>query len=133
MADTTQRPRLGIGKRIVFATIPLVILLLVAELTVRVFHLADSCPNEYTNSALWACDPILDVKLNPNVAPNGKPLNTAGFRTHEFTRKRPGIYRVLSLGDSCTFGVLATDHFGYVSEPYPQALERLVVEAQRAR
>ncbi len=60
---------------------------------------------------------------------NGEALTRAGFRTHEFTRKSPEVYRIVSLGDSCTIGVF-TDikRFGYVRTPYPARLEQLISE-----
>lgn len=127
MTPASELPRLGIGKTLTFACIPVVVLLLIAEVAVRLTGAADHCPT-YQNSSLWACDPILYFKINPQLAVYGTPLNRAGFRSREFGPKPPGVFRILSLGDSCTFGVTALDHGFYLKEPYPQRLERMVGE-----
>src|SRR5262245_7574373 len=128
-AAPARAPR-SLAKRLVFGSIPLLVLLGGLELIVRAFGLDQSCPNAYKDVGIWACDPILNVKLKPDLVPDGKPLNRAGFRTHEFGPKPPGVFRILALGDSCTFGIIATrDHpFSYIAEPYPQGLERLAAE-----
>jgi lysophospholipase L1-like esterase len=123
------KPR-SLGKRLVFASIPLLVLLAALELGVRALRLDQDCPNSYSEGGMWACDPILNFKLRPDLIADGKPLNRAGFRSREFTRKAPGVFRVLSLGDSCTFGIVSSRAQGYeyIREPYPQRLERLVAE-----
>jgi lysophospholipase L1-like esterase len=125
---SAQRPR-SLAKRLVFASIPLLILLTALELGVRVLRLDQDCPNSFSEDKIWACDPILNFKLRPDLIVAYNPLNRAGFRSREFTRKPPGVFRVLSLGDSCTFGISATEVMPrYILEPYPQRLERLVAE-----
>ncbi len=126
-APTLRQPR-SLRKRIVFGCIPVLVLLLAMEAGVRVLRLDRDCSNGYSQSPLWACDPILTFQLKPDLVVRGKPLNRAGFRSREFTRKPPGVFRVLSLGDSCTYGIIATQVFEYIPEPYPQRLERLVAE-----
>lgn len=128
MSDVPSPHRLTRRKRLVFALVPLLLMLLLAEVVVRMKGMATHCPNPYQDSPLWACDPILDFKLKPSLVVDGQPLNSAGFRTHEFTKKPASVYRILSLGDSCTFGMLITDTFGYIHEPYPQKLEQLVAQ-----
>lgn len=120
--------RLTPAKRLLFAVVPLLVLLLLAEVVVRSTGIATYCPSQYESSPIWACDPVLQFKLKPSLVVNGRPLNGAGFRTHEFTPKRSSVYRVLSIGDSCTFGVVAGQSFEFVPEPYPQKLEHLIVE-----
>ncbi len=102
-----------------------VALLALLEAVVRVTGAAERCSDRVSKSAWLVCYPILGYKLNPQQKPNGQPLNRAGFRTHEFTPKAPGTYRILALGDSCTLGRLS---WGYVGEPYPQRLERMAAE-----
>lgn len=128
MTEVSPRPRLSLGKRLVFASVPLLVLVVLVDLTVRASGAALHCPNPYTGSALWACDPVLNFKLRPDLLVDGKLLNLAGFRTHEFTPKSPGSYRVVSLGDSCTFGMLITDKFEWIPDPYPAKLEKLAAE-----
>jgi len=105
---------------------PLALLLAGAELVVRATGAAESCPNRFSSSDVWVCDPILHFKVNPGLRPNDQPLNSAGFRSPEFTEKGPGVYRVLALGDSCTFGYLTHETIGFVAQPYPLRLQRLV-------
>ena len=123
-ASESERPRLSLGKRLAFAAVPLLLLVVLFEGALRVTGAATRCPI-YTGSALWACDPILNFKLRPDLIVDGQPLNRMGFRTHEFTRKPASVYRILSLGDSCTFGMLITEKFEWIHEPYPLKLERL--------
>ena len=108
------------------AFVPLAALLLAAEAAVRATGAAEGCPGAFRETDLWACDPILHFKANPNLRPNDQPLNSAGFRGPEFEAKRPGVYRILALGDSCTFGAIAQDTLGFVAQPYPLRLQRLV-------
>ena len=119
--------RLGLGKRIGFASIPLLALLLGAEACVRLSGVAEICPNRFSNSDVWVCDPILHFKVNPELQPNDQALNSDGFRSAEFGPKQPGVYRILSLGDSCTFGYITREEMlGFVMQPYPLKLQRFV-------
>jgi len=116
--------QISTGKRIVFASIPLLIVAALAEVALRATDLAESCPNRFSDSHYWVCDPILHYKLSREVEPFGAPLNSLGFRGPEWRSKPRGVYRILSLGDSCTFGVIADKYF--IEQPYPMELERLV-------
>jgi lysophospholipase L1-like esterase len=77
---------------------------------------------------MWVCDPVLNFRLRSDLVTPEGPLNRDGFRTREFADKLPGVFRVLALGDSCTFGVLASPGvpFGHVAVPYPRQLENLL-------
>ena len=116
------------GKKIAFAGFTLVFLVVLLEIALRISGYGNSCQGQYTKDAIWACDPILYFKLNPLLDINNDSLNKAGFRTHEFSPKPPGVYRVLSLGDSCTFGITTTTMFEYIPTPYPRRLEELAAE-----
>ena len=119
----------SVASHLALVLVPLAILLGLAEASVRYTHADESCPNRFTGLPVWACDPILQFKLNPELDVLGQKLSRAGFRTHEFTPKRQGVYRILALGDSCTFGQLQRgEHYGYVSNPYPLVLEKLLAE-----
>ncbi len=128
MSDRRASTELSTAKKIVFALIPVLVLLVAAEVVLRFTGLAERCSLPYRDSPLWACDPILVFRLKPWLSPGGKLLNHAGFRTHEFEPKKPGVYRILVLGDSTTFGMIAAPTFEYIDEPYPERLERLVAE-----
>ncbi len=121
--------RISTRKRILFATVPFLLLVGLAEIAVRALHLADSCPNRFTDSQVWTCDPILQFKLSPDLDILGGRISRDGFRTHDFAPKRPGVYRILALGDSGTFGQIQRgESYGYVSNPYPLALEKVLAE-----
>src|SRR5678816_3545363 len=121
--------QLGIGKQILFASLPLLLLIGVAETCVRVTKAGEACPNRFSGTEVWTCDPILQFKLNPQLAVLGEQMSRDGFRTHELAPRRTGVYRILALGDSCTFGMLLRGkYFGYVRNPYPLALEKLLAD-----
>jgi lysophospholipase L1-like esterase len=128
MASRSASASRRITTFIVVACLPTLCLLLASEVVLRWTGAAERCPI-YKDSLLWVCDPLLYFKSNPGQVFNGEPLiNHAGFRGRQFDAKRAGVYRILALGDSCTFGILRS-HLQpeqlYISEPYPQALERL--------
>ena len=126
--ERSDRERVSLPKKLVFSTIMVVLALCGAEWIIRITGVADHCDVPYKNPRR-VCDPIFNFKNNPAMKIHGEHLNRAGFRTHEFTPKSPDVYRIVSLGDSCTIGVF-TDikRFGYVRAPYPARLEQLISE-----
>lgn len=128
MADAPAN--LSLAKRLVFASIPTLLLLAALELGIRVLGLHESCRNALSKEVLWECDPILNFRLKSDLLVDGRPLNRAGFRSREFDAKPEGTFRILALGDSCTFGIISAPErvLAYVPEPYPQRLERLAAE-----
>jgi lysophospholipase L1-like esterase len=123
-----ERPQLSVPKKVSFSVVSLLLALGTADLVLRLTGVAKTCPNQYGESSIWVCDPILDFKLRPDLNPAGRPLNRVGFRTREFTPKKSGVYRIVTLGDSCTFGITTSTMFEYIAEPYPDRLERFVAE-----
>jgi lysophospholipase L1-like esterase len=119
---------IGRWKALVFTLIPAVVLLVGLEAAVRYSGADLRCRGSHEKSPLWVCDPILSFQLKPNLRPDHKPLNAAGFRSREFTSKPAGVYRILALGDSTTFGMVVDGTFTYIKTPYPQRLEELVAE-----
>jgi lysophospholipase L1-like esterase len=127
--DGTRVATRSIGKKVVFAAVTVSLLFGLAEVAVRLSGIAEHCQGQFQDAPTWACDPLLGFKLRQDlIMPDGQPLNRAGFRTHEFTPKRSGVYRILTLGDSCTYGIVTTNFFQYIPEPYAQRLERIVAE-----
>jgi lysophospholipase L1-like esterase len=114
-------------KSLLFASIPTLVLVAAAEGLVRLTGAAESCPT-YQSSLLWVCDPILYFKTRATVP---VALNKDGFRGRDFGPKAPRMYRILALGDSCTFGITSQDEGTFAKVPYPQRLEHLI--AQRTR
>lgn len=117
-----------IGKKVLFSAFTLFLLFGLLEVGLRISGYGDMCVGKYDKNPIWACDPVLYFKLTPDLNINGGSLNKAGFRAHEFTPKPPGVYRVLTLGDSCTFGIVTTTFFEYIPTPYAQKLEQIVAE-----
>jgi len=112
---------------IAMGVVVFVLMLVALEVVVRITGAAETCPNRFSNSDIWVCDPILHFKLAPEIGPNEKTLNSHGFRSEEFGPKQEGVFRILSLGDSCTFGYIAREEgIGYVVQPYPLKLQRFV-------
>ncbi len=121
--------RISTGRRLLFGSIPLLALVGLTEICVRITQVAENCPNRFSGTQIWTCDPILQFKLSPDLDVLGGRLSSAGFRTHEFRPKRAGVYRILALGDSGTFGQLQRgEAYGYVNNPYPLALEKLLAD-----
>ncbi len=117
---------LSIFKKLVFMLIPAVAFFLLAEGLIRVTGAAETCPTPEIFGS-WVCDPILYFKTDPELIVRKQALNQAGFRGREFEPKAAGTFRVLTLGDSCTFGVGAWSRGLYERVPYPQRLEILLV------
>jgi lysophospholipase L1-like esterase len=113
------------AKKWLFALIPLFGFLMTAEIAIRATGAAEVCPGGDISSTL-VCDPLLHFKINPKQVIFGEPINTAGFRGREFSPKRSGVFRILTLGDSCTFGSAPPELAHYIKMPYGQLLERMV-------
>lgn len=92
---------------------------------------------------LYEWDRNLIVRLRPNASfvygrtavYRGKPAtyevhtNSRGFRTAEFAeQKRPGVFRIVCLGDSSTFGFNVDE-----ANAYPQALQQLLEQRYPGR
>lgn len=64
--------------------------------------------------------PFLDIRITPSVTNKEDQatiynINSFGFRGKEFSReKEKGVYRIIAIGDSCTFGVgVSSDEYTY--------------------
>lgn len=87
-----------------------------AEIGVRAFGLAPALPNEYST---FVPDMVLPWKLKPDIVREGvsgtgefhihTKHNSLGFRDrdHEI-EKPPGVFRIVGIGDSFTYGVGAS-------------------------
>jgi len=121
---------LSLPKKIVFALLPTLALLALAEGVLRWKGSAERCPG-YEGSYLWACDPILHYRNGPGAVIGGRPLNAAGFRGPDFGPPQAGVTQVLALGDSSTYGVIARDDHNTLEilvQPYPTRLQALADE-----
>src|ERR1044072_6397908 len=102
--------QLGWWKSLVFALIPVVLLIVGAEVVIRVTGAARTCPS-YVQSPMWICDPILHFRMRPDLVLNGRPMNAMGFR--DGLLDPTAAYRVITLGDSCTFGLIASEQMAH--------------------
>jgi lysophospholipase L1-like esterase len=115
---------LSLGKRIAFAFIPVLVLLIAGEIVVRVagwdrpaFQTVP-LPEELAGimrpdrELLWSLKPDTRVTWrNTQVT-----INHQGTRGPDIPAKRPGELRVLSLGESTTFGVNVSDDQTYSAD-----------------
>lgn len=119
--------KLSFGKRIVFSLIFIILIFSTVEVIIRVFHLA---PLHVVNQSLYE-EVLGDYKPNQNLVDDLIPdlpyhvhINSQGLRGREISvQKAPGVYRILCLGDSSTFGWGVNDE-----ETYPAQLEDLLNE-----
>ena len=101
-----------VAKRLVFSLIPLVVLCLIVELFFRFSGLAKSpissqmLPGE--RAEIYRFDPHLFWTLKPNQVRMFQQVtvitNSHGLRSEEIGDRQPNEYRILSLGESTTFG-----------------------------
>ena len=99
-------------KLVAFSLLPLAVLLSSAELVIRAFELdqpAILAGGSSTGSTYVQPDIHLGWSLKPNSTGDagwGKRavINSIGLRSPEIGAKKPGEFRILSLGESTTFG-----------------------------
>ena len=118
-------------KFVLFSLLPLVVLILLSEAVLRLFSL--DVPRMRTSPlpeqlfGLLQPDPELFWSLRPNVAATYAgaevSINSAGLRGPELAPKQPDEFRILSLGESTTFGVGVSD-----AETYTASLQTLLRE-----
>jgi lysophospholipase L1-like esterase len=99
-------------RRAGYATVLAGACVVLLELLVRVFHLVPTL----TERPDWVADPLIPYKYRPlstqqiPTEPGEQPIeyrhNSLGFRDEEHVRpKPPGVFRIVALGDSFTYGV----------------------------
>jgi lysophospholipase L1-like esterase len=126
MIERRSPPALGVGKKILFALIPVVSLLALSEVVLRATGVARACsPKLNAAIAIGRCHPFLGYTSYPGVNIGGHVSNSDGFRSREFGPKPKGVFRVVALGDSCTFGMTAFKEGWVAAMPYPQRLEQI--------
>lgn len=108
-------------KRVVFALVPLCVLVGGAEAAVRWAGLdrpsLQSVPLPEEQAGLLQPDPLLFWSLKPDTSVTWRgaavSINAQGLRGPAIAAKQPGELRVLSLGESTTFGVSVSDDDTY--------------------
>ncbi len=123
-------------KLVLFSRLPTILLLAVLESVIRLWELADAelwtlpLPREY--EGLLRPDGELFWSLRPNLSLTFKGVtvntNSLGLRSAEVEEKQPREFRILSMGESSTFGVGVEDHATYSS-----ILERYLRRNYRTR
>lgn len=91
-------------KAIAFSLLPVLLLLLLAEGGLRVYSWYFRTAYEHYNASTGRLElvPGLQTKLADG---RNIRINSKGFIGEEFEDKKPdGVYRIFTLGDSCTFG-----------------------------
>jgi hypothetical protein len=117
----TPPRRLSIGKRIAFALIPVLLLLAAGETVVRVAGwdrpALQTVPLPEELAGIMRTDRELFWSLKPDTHVTWRntqvTINHQGTRGPEIPAKRPGELRILSLGESTTFGVNVSDDQTY--------------------
>ena len=122
---TSHSRSTGLAKKWLFALVPLALLLASSEILIRWTGAAEVCPGGDISPVL-VCDPLLHFKINPKQVIYDEPINAAGFRGREFSAKRPNTFRILTLGDSCTFGQAPPEYAHYIKMPYGRLLEKMI-------
>ncbi len=120
-------PGMGLRRRqhrLVFAVVAFVLAWLLAEIVLGITGWYKT-PSErvYTDiyDAAYELLPNAPLRFGNSSIPSD-PTNHAGFRGPEFRdEKAPGEYRVISIGDSTTFGVMVPE-----SETYTRIIETLL-------
>ena len=116
--------RLSIPKRVAFALIPVLLLLVAGEVVVRVAGwdrpALQSVPLPEELAGIMRPDRELFWSLKPDTHTTWRntqvTINHQGTRGAEIAPKRPGELRILSLGESTTFGVNVSDDQTYSAD-----------------
>lgn len=119
MLNPSSNQKLSRTKILIFSILPLLTLLLVGEVGLRVYSYYFRTAYERFNYSTGRLELVPNTHV---VMPDGREIliNSKGFVGPEFEAiKRPNVYRIFALGDSCTFG-------GSWNESYPALLERLL-------
>ena len=127
-----MKRKTSIRRKLAFALIPVLGLLIVTELILRVTGIADSTvmplslPGEDSNihradeHLFWAMWPGVEVPFQGVTV----TTNSRGLRNAELRDKRPGEFRILSLGESTTFGAKVENDETYSAQLQAQLNRR---------
>jgi len=126
--SVTQRVggrRFGVGRQILFSVIIVGSLLLVAEGSIRVWALYFRTSYERYNTRTGRLELVPNIRYTNSRGQEFR-INSKGFVGPEFDdQPSSGVYRIIALGDSCTFGLWQM--------VYPSVLERLLNDSGSAR
>jgi len=113
-------------RKLVFAmgagSLSVVVALLIAEVSVRVFGLAPAHNVVFEETLRLSDDAVLEYELMPGSPDGAYTISSMGLRAREFSSPKPaGVFRIALLGDSVTFGLFCERDELFASE-----LERLL-------
>jgi lysophospholipase L1-like esterase len=123
------------GKNLLLAVLGIAAALILAEIVLRVggknlipsASQADTQGESAFNVPINIPDPQLYWRLKPLAGYRGIEVNSKGLRGSEFERnKKPGTYRIIVMGDSCTLGVGVSQ-----SETYAAVLGNILNESKQ--
>jgi lysophospholipase L1-like esterase len=98
-------PQLSPGKQLVFALLTLLLVLLLIEGAVRAYHFVRNYGSDADPRGYVVPDGRAGYALKANYQEGGIRIDSLGFRGPEVnSTKAPGVYRIVTLGDSATFG-----------------------------
>jgi lysophospholipase L1-like esterase len=98
-------PSISPRKQALFALVTLVLVLGAIELGVRLYHVARNVGTSDEPRGYVVQDPEAGYALKPGYNEGGIRIDRLGFRGPEVgVTKPPGVYRIVALGDSATFG-----------------------------
>jgi lysophospholipase L1-like esterase len=109
---------------VIFSLLPVFFLLILGEASVRTWSHYYRTTYERYNPAIGRLELVPNVRIRERR--EGEILiNSKGFVGKEFeVQKEPGTYRIVAVGDSCTFG-------GSWNTAYPYYLDQLLATEQR--
>ena len=113
------RPPLSKFKLCLFSLIPVLVMLVLGEVGIRTWAYYFRTTYETYNPEIGRLELVRNLHL-PDLDGREILINSKGFVGNEFTVEKPiGTYRIVAVGDSCTFG-------GSWNQAYPYFLERLL-------
>jgi len=120
VAPRLAERRFGVAKQILFSVIIVGGLLLAAEGSIRIWALFFRTSYERYNARAGRLELVPNLRYTNSRGQEFR-INSKGFVGPEFDDwPRPGVYRIIALGDSCTFAT------GFWQIGYPSMLERLL-------
>ncbi|MGI9302865.1 MAG: SGNH/GDSL hydrolase family protein [Gammaproteobacteria bacterium] len=130
METATEKRRFGTAKTIIFSLLPTLVLLISAEVVLRIHAEVEAeaergkaLPPLAERNLYQQEDPVLGYSLMPGYSAKGIEINSLGFRGAEIERRKPpNTFRIVSIGDSTTFGLAGAQC------PYPAQLQQLLAE-----
>jgi lysophospholipase L1-like esterase len=98
-------PHLAAGKQLAFALLTLLLVLFAIEGAVRAYHAVRNVGSDADPRGYVVPDAETGYSLKPGYHEGGIRIDSLGFRGPEVSpAKAPGVYRIVALGDSATFG-----------------------------